>query len=249
MQDTGPKTVEERLAQAEQALERSERLAVASRYAGAIVHEVNNPLEAITNLVYLTKAQKDDPNQVYENMLIIEEQLRTLGRVTNQALTFHREQAEAKDFNLVEIAESALKLHADKLIRHGITVERRFLGPAIARVYGSEILQVVSNLILNAVEALPRGQGRLCVRVGRHSQSVHITISDNGPGIPERFAARLFEPYVTSKISGTGLGLWLSKRIVSKHRGTLRFRTSQKAHRRGTAFRISLPCGEINQER
>src|SRR5580658_1296379 len=91
-----------RLEQAERALERSERLAVASRYAGAILHEVNNPLEAITNLVYITKAGKDNPAQVFENMTVIEDQLKTLGRVTRQALTFHREQAEAGEHDLVE---------------------------------------------------------------------------------------------------------------------------------------------------
>src|SRR5580698_3067034 len=167
-----------RLEIAERALERSERLAVASRYAGAIMHEVNNPLEAITNLVYLTKIQKGDPKQVFENMLVIEGQLETLGRVTSQALTFHREQAEAKEFDLVDIAESALRLHADKLSRHQISIDRQFQGPARATVFGSEILQVLSNLILNAVDALPRGEGRISIRVKSRGQRVHILISD-----------------------------------------------------------------------
>ena len=241
MEKANEQTLRERLNQAEKALERSERLAVASRYAGAIMHEVNNPLEAITNLVYLTKIQKDSPQQVFENMLVIEEQLETLGRVTSQALTFHREHAEAKEFDLVDIAESALRLHADKLARHQISVDRQFRGPAKATVFGSEILQVLSNLILNAVDALPRGEGRISVRVKSSGQRVHILISDNGEGIPDDFSSRLFEPYITSKISGTGLGLWLSHRIISKHRGTLRFRTSRKKGRSGTSFRISLP--------
>jgi signal transduction histidine kinase len=247
MDMTNEQTLRERLNQAERALERSERLAVASRYAGAIMHEVNNPLEAITNLVYLTKIQKGDPRQVFENMLVIEEQLATLGRVTSQALTFHREHAEAKEFDLVDIAESALRLHADKLARHQISVDRRFQGPAKATVFGSEILQVLSNLILNAVDALPRGQGRISVRVKSRGQSVHILVSDNGEGIADEFSSRLFEPYVTSKISGTGLGLWLSHRIVSKHRGTLRFRSSRKQGRSGTSFRISLPLAQLAQ--
>jgi signal transduction histidine kinase len=147
--------LQERLDLAERALEKSERLAVASRYAGAIMHEVNNPLEAITNLVYLTKTQKEDSAQVLDNMLVIEEQLQILGKVTRQALTFHREHTDARECDLVEIAESALKLHADKLHRHGITVDRQFRGPASANVFGSEILQVISNLVLNAVDALP----------------------------------------------------------------------------------------------
>lgn len=205
------------------------------------MHEVNNPLEAITNLVYLTKIQSDQPNQVVENMIVIEDQLKTLGRVTSQSLTFHREQQEAKEIDLVEIAESALKLHSDKLTRHRIEVTRRFRGPALATVFGSEILQVVSNLILNAVDVLQNGQGRICVGVRRCPQCINMTVSDNGPGIPDSFAAHLFEPYVTSKASGTGLGLWLSRRIITKHGGSLRFRTSLTQGSTGTTFRISLP--------
>jgi signal transduction histidine kinase len=244
MDKANEQTLRERLHQAEMALERSERLAVGSRYAGAIMHEVNNPLEAITNLVYLTKIQKDIPHQVFENMLVIEEQLKTLGRVTSQALTFHREHAEAKESDLVDIAESALRLHADKLARHRITIDRQFRGPAKATVFGSEILQVLSNLILNAVDALPRGEGRMSVRVRSSGQRVHILVSDNGEGIPDNFSSRLFEPYITSKISGTGLGLWLSQRIVAKHKGRPRFRTSRTKGRSGTSFRISLPSNQ-----
>jgi signal transduction histidine kinase len=230
-----------RLELAERALERSERLAVASRYAGAIMHEVNNPLEAITNLVYLTKSGKDNPAQVLEYMAVIEGQLKILGRVTKQALTFHREHSDASEFDLVEIAEAALKLHSDKLNRHKIQVERRFHGPAMVRVSGSQILQVVSNLILNAVEVLSRGEGRICVSVKRCPGCSQMTVSDNGPGIPEHYESRLFEPYVTSKASGTGLGLWLSTRIITKHQGTLRFRTSRREGKTGTTFRIQLP--------
>lgn len=241
MYDSSQSELKKRLDQAELALERSERLAVAGRYASAIMHEVNNPLEAITNLVYLTKLDKDDPARVFENMLIIEQQLRIVGRVTSQALTFQREKSEAKEVDLVDITESALKLHADKIARHGVQVDRRLDGPALSKVIGSEILQVVSNLILNAVDALPRGEGRLSVRVKTRGPCVLITVADNGSGIASHVSARLFEPYVTSKNSGTGLGLWLSKRITTKHSGTLRFRTSQRTGRCGTSFRISLP--------
>jgi signal transduction histidine kinase len=230
-----------RLEQAEAALARSERLVIASRYAGAIMHEVNNPLEAITNLVYLTKQQRDDPDQVVRNMEIIDEQLVTLGRVTSQALTFHRQQNEAKEVDLVEIATSAIKLHADRLARHGVVLEQRFRGPAIAKVFGTEILQVISNLLMNAIDAVPANEGRLLIGVKLAGNCVHICVHDSGPGIPESVVDRLFEPYATSKPAGTGLGLWLSKRIVSKHRGSLRFRTSRSRGACGTMFRISLP--------
>ena len=174
-------------------------------------------------------------------MLVIEDQLKTLGKVTSQALTFHRGQQTAKAIDLVEIAESARKLHSNKFIRHRVVVERRLRGPAIAKVFGSEILQVVSNLILNAVDAFGGEEGTVCIGVKTCPQCGHITVSDNGPGIPESFAARLFGPYVTSKSNGTRLGLWLSGRIIAKHGGTLRFRTSRTVGKTGTTFRINLP--------
>lgn len=211
------------------------------------MHEVNNPLEAITNLVYLTKTQKNDPAVVLQNMGIIEQQLAILSQVTGQALTFHRAQAEARDWDLAEVAESALKLHTEKIARHGITVESSFQRPVVTRAFGTEILQVVSNLLLNAMDALPRENGRISLRVRTRGQYVHITISDNGGGMPAHVAGRLFEPYMTTKTQGTGLGLWLSKRIIVKHNGTLRFRTSQKPDHCGTSFRITLPLTSVSR--
>jgi len=233
--------LQEKLDQAELALERSERLVIANQHAGAIMHEVNNPLEAITNLVYITKHQPDDPKQVFDNMCLIEQQLEALSQVTHQSLTFHREQGNAKEFDLADIAESALNIYAEKIVRHGVIVTRQFSRPAPIHVFGSEILQVVSNLILNALDALPLLGGYLTVRVKPNRRFTNLMVSDNGQGIPDELARKLFQPYVTGKSTGTGLGLWLSKRIIARHQGTLTFRSSQKGRRPGTSFRISLP--------
>ncbi len=247
MDEASQTDLKQRLRRAEGALERCERMALANRFAGAIMHEVNNPLEAITNLVYITKTQNNDPTVVSENMEIIEQQLAILGHVTGQALTFYRAQSEARDWDLAEIAASALKLHTEKIARHGITVDSSFQHPAVICAFGTEILQVISNLLLNSMDALPKEDGRISLRVRTHGQSVHITISDNGSGMPPRVAGRLFEPYMTTKTQGTGLGLWLSKRIIVKHNGTLRFRTSQKPSQCGTSFRITLPLTSVTQ--
>ena len=247
MHEASQTDLKQRLRQVEGALEQCQKMALASRLAGALMHEVNNPLEAITNLVYLTKLRNDDPALVSENMGIIEQQLAILSKVTSQALTFHRTQAEAHDWDLVAIAESSLKLHSDKITRHGVTVDSRFQRPAVTRVFGTEILQVVSNLILNALDALPRENGRLSFRVRTHGEAIHITLADNGSGIPAHVAKRLFEPYMTTKTQGTGLGLWLSNRIIVKHGGMLRFRTSQKSGRNGTTFRITLPVTSLSR--
>jgi signal transduction histidine kinase len=234
-----------RLDQCEQALQRCEQLAVASRYAGAVMHEVNNPLAAIANLVFLTKLQAANRAQVLENMDVIETQLLTLGNVTRRVLAFHRDQGEATESDLIEIVESALKLHSERLLSSKVSLRRDFRGPAIVSVFGGEILQLISNLLLNALEALPSEQPKLCVRVQARPNAVHITVSDNGTGMPSHVRKTLFEPYVTTKQTGTGLGLWLSQRIVDKHRGRICVRTSQREGRRGTTFRLSWSaCGQ-----
>jgi len=225
----------------ESGLAKCERLSVASRYASAVMHEVNNPLEAINNLVYIAKLDRSDPDQTLEYLELIEEQLGVLSTITRQTLSFHREQVEAKDSDLVEIAESALKLYASRIAKSLVTVSRRSPEIVIASCVASEILQVVSNLILNALDALPIKDAQLSVRVHRGTKVLTITIADNGSGIPDHLVSTLFQPFHTGKSTGTGLGLWVSSQIVAKHRGTIRYRTSRRPGRTGTVYRVSLP--------
>jgi signal transduction histidine kinase len=233
----------ERLRIAEESLSRSERLAIAGRFAGAIIHEVNNPLEALSNLVYLTKQEAQDPENVRRNMRVAETQLDRLGEITRKTLSFYREQSYPKPFDLVEIAESALRIHAHRLSSRSIELRKQLPNQLIVRASGGEILQVLSNLILNAIDALPENGAVLHLRLKTDKKRAHITISDNGHGIPPAIRKKLFEAYVSNKSSGTGIGLWLSKRILDKHQGTIRFRSSHEPGRSGTTFRVSLPIG------
>ena len=230
-----------RLKLSEAALQRCEKLSVASRYAGAIMHEVNNPLSAITNLVYLTKTEPNIPQKVEEYMTLVEDQLKTLAAVTRHVLAFHREQVSAKDFDIIDLMESALKLHNTRLTAGDVALIRDFHPPAVASVFGSEILQVVSNLLLNSLDALPKRDAKLRIRVETRNEAVHITVSDNGSGMSPETLKNLFQPYMTTKNEGTGLGLWLSYRIVKKHQGKLIVRSSQAEGRQGTTFRLSIP--------
>jgi C4-dicarboxylate-specific signal transduction histidine kinase len=241
MSGLSQRAIQDRLERSEQALERCERIAIASQYASVVMHEVNNYLESITNLVYLTKLQTNIPDQVMVNMESIDKQLKMLATVTRRCLAYHREEQKMKDVDIAEIVQSALKLHYETIARHGVKVEIRCSGPAVASVHEGEILQVISNLLLNALDALPPADGRLSIQVMDRHPWVQIVISDNGTGIPDDLAKNLFEPFVTSKPTGTGLGLWLSKRIIAKNKGTLRFTTSQSAKKSGTSFCISLP--------
>jgi len=222
-------------------------MAVANRFAGAIMHEVNNPLEAITNLVFLTKLNAGNPARVLENMETIDQQLSILGRVTRQSLKFHHDHSALTECDLVEVAKSALKIHADKIGRHHVSVEPLFCASAKALIYEAEILQVISNLLLNALEALSASQDsrRLLIRVTESGPAAHITIADSGPGIPEHFKHNLFEAYRTSKPAGTGLGLWISKRIIDRHRGSIRLKSSRTIGSSGTTFRVSIPLARV----
>jgi signal transduction histidine kinase len=236
--------LKDRLRKAEESLRRNEKLAIAGRYAGAVMHEVNNPLEAITNLVYLTKSEAHDAESVRRNMRVVEAQLVRLGEITRQTLSFYREEAGAKDFDLVEIAESALRIHSHRFCAKSIAVRKELPQRLVARVFAGEILQVFSNLILNALDALPDNDGILCLRLRKFNEHVHILIADNGHGIHPSLHKGPFEPYVTNKKEGTGVGLWLSKRIIENHRGTIRFRSSLLSGKSGTVFLLTLPVEE-----
>ena len=238
----------ERLRKSEEALQRSERLAVASRYAGAVMHEVNNPLEALTNLIYLTKAAPHDVSAVITNMEIADSQLVRLSEITRKTLAFYREQAVAKDFDLVEIAESALLIHSRRAKNQNVGIRQDFRGPAKAKVFAGEILQVASNLIINALDAMPKTGGLLTLRVKTQSGKVHLSVEDNGGGIPPQVAKVMFEAHQTTKSHGTGLGLWLSKGIAERHKGTITYRCKNRPGKTGTIFRLSLPVSETVSE-
>jgi signal transduction histidine kinase len=235
----------ERLRIAEESLQCSERLAVASRYAAAIMHEVNNPLEALTNLVYLTKHDPRNVSAVIKNMEIAESQLSRLGEITRTTLSFYREQTEAKDFDLVEIAESALLIHSRRAQRQKVEIRKEIKGPAKARVFAGEILQVLSNLIINALDALPETGGIMTLRLKTLKGKVHISVADNGSGITPAMSKVMFRPHQTTKSDGTGLGLWLSKGIAERHNGTITYRCETRPGKTGTTFRLTLPMSPM----
>jgi signal transduction histidine kinase len=230
-----------RLLIAEESLRRSERLAIAGRYAGAVMHEVNNPLDAIGNLVYLIKTAANDSEQVFKHALVIESQLARLGEITRRTLSFYREDAAPKAFDLVAIAEAALRLHLQGLPAGRITVTKQF--PETASVLGheGELLQVLSNILLNALEALPEQDASLRLRIRVVGKNLQMAIADNGHGIPAALRSSLYQPFATGKSKGTGIGLWLSKQIVERHHGTIRFRSSQLLGKSGTVFLLTVP--------
>jgi signal transduction histidine kinase len=232
------------LRRAQEALQRSEQFALAGRFAGAIMHEINNPLEAITNLVYLAKLQAHDAEKVRCYAQQAEEQLDLVRTIARQTLSFYREQHRAHEVDVVELLESALRIHTKYLLEKQVDIQRRLPETLVIQGNSGELLQVLSNLIVNALEAIS-DRGRLYLRARSGNEQVHITVADDGCGIPEELRRNLFVPFHTSKgESGTGLGLWLSKTLIEKHRGRIRWRSSVRVGRSGTAFRISLATSQ-----
>ncbi len=230
---------------AERALQRSEKLATAGRLTAAIAHEINNPLEAITNLLYLARR---DPARAEQHMEMAEREVQRIADIAQQTLGFVREVSEAKSLDVAETLDEVLQLYSPKFISRHIELRKEFEVGCEVRGFSGELRQLFSNLIVNAVDAMPEG-GRLRVRVsrthepdGRGRAGVRVTVADTGIGIPAEDRPRLFEPfYTTKKDSGTGLGLWLSQGIVRKHDGTIQVRTSTQPGRSGTIFSLFLP--------
>ena len=237
--------IESRLRSMEEMLERNAQLTLANQYHSAIMHEVNNPLEAMVNLVYLLQHDEPLPPRASGLVQTLDEQLQVMTQVARSALSYSRDQTRLKPVDLIQVAESALKLHVGKITERRIAVKKRFRTRAKCHGISGELLQLLSNLILNALDAVAEVErGALHIRVHRGSSGVHITIADNGSGVPERVAPTLFTPNVTSKQNGTGLGLWLSKRILDRHKGDIRMRTSRRPGKSGTVFRVTLPHAE-----
>ena len=233
----------------EAALRKSEKLAATGRLAASIAHEINNPLEAITNLLFLLGnfCQLENPAANYVAMA--EHEAKRIAEITQQTLRFYRQSTLPARANMAELLDSVLGLYHGRLAALGITVERRYDPAMDLFCFSGEIRQVFANLVGNAIDA-SSGGGRLCVRARRsnHWQSgqagVRFTVADTGTGMDAPVRARLFEAFFTTKeVTGTGLGLWVSQEIVLKHSGTIRVRSRKTVEGRpgGTVFEIFIP--------
>lgn len=234
----------------EEALRITEKLANTGRMAATIAHEINNPLEAITNLVYLISVapELDDDTRRYVDMAQAE--LARVTHISKQTLGFYRQSNLLADISLTEVADGVLTLLERKLAAAHIEVITRFDTPAVVKGYAGELRQVISNLVLNAMEAVGKN-GKIYLHIYEShdwrtgQRGVRFTILDSGIGIPDSKRSSIFEPFFTTKQErGTGLGLWVSNGIVHKHGGYMRVRSSQHPVGHGTCFSVFLPWKE-----
>ncbi len=230
---------------AQAALLQAEKLAAAGRLAASISHEINNPLESVTNLLFLALSQDLSP-EVRHFLTQADQELERVTHIATQTLKFYRQSTKPTSADLGALVDSVLQLLSGRLRNMNVEVERRYDARDKITCFEGELRQVFTNLIGNAVDAMPRTGARLIIhtKVVRVSSSdgqggIQVTIADNGHGIPPDLASRIFEPFYTTKGShGTGLGLWVTKEIVAKHKGSIRVRSVPG---RGTVFVIVIP--------
>jgi PAS domain S-box-containing protein len=240
---------------AESALIQSEKLAAVGRLASSISHEINNPLEAITNLLYLIALSDDLPDGVRNYVQIAQAELSRVCQIATQTLRFHRQAVRATQVSPADLVDAVLNLYHGRLANSGIHVEACYSTTTTVLCFENDIRQVLNNLIANSIDAMRQG-GRLIVRAHdamdysaaarpRGRRGIRISIADTGHGMSPAVRRRLFEPFYTTKdLNGTGLGLWISAGIVDRHRGRLTFRSTEHPIHHSTVFSLFLPCVE-----
>jgi PAS domain S-box-containing protein len=234
----------------EEALRRTEKLAATGRLAASIAHEINNPLEAITNLLFLLRKFSKLDAQALNYVTMAQEEVRRMSEITQQTLRFYRQSTLPARSNMAELLDSVLNLYSVRLSTLGIRLDRDYDAEMDLYCFAGEVRQVIANLVSNAMDATNSG-GHLIVRARRSrdwsdsgKDGVRFTVADTGCGMEDGVRQRLFEAFFTTKgITGTGLGLWVSHEIVAKHNGTVRVRSrvASNGGPSGTVFQMFLP--------
>jgi len=237
----------------EDALRRTEKLAAVGRLSASIAHEINNPLEAITNLLYLIRRQDGLDGKSVEYAELAEHEVARMSEIVQQTLRFHRQSTKPGAANVGEILDSVISLHRGRVKALQISIHRDYRGDVELFCFAGEMRQLFANLIGNALDAMPAHGGSLALEI-RKSQcwrepcvsGVRVTVADTGCGMSPATRRRIFEPFFTTKeATGTGLGLWVSAEIIQKHGGTVRVRSRHLQDRgdgrSGTVFMVFLP--------
>jgi PAS domain S-box-containing protein len=233
--------------QAEEALRETEKLAAMGRVAGIIAHEINNPLAAITNTLYLVRNHPSLDDTARHFADVAEQELQRVSHITRQTLSFYRESKQPIAVNISELIDDVLELQERALTSSRIRLSKRYFATPVVQGFPVELRQVFLNLIGNAIQAMPEG-GTLGVHVREttdwhgHRRGMAISVLDTGVGIRSEDVKRLFQPFFSTKSTkGTGLGLWISKGIVQKYDGNLICRTFHGNRGNVTCFRVFLP--------
>jgi len=239
--------------QLEEKLRTTEKLAATGRLAATIAHEINNPLEAITNLLYLAQTDPSSSPKLREYLKIAEEELDRVAQMAKQTLGFYRDSTLPTNFDAAITIRDVLAIYARRAASWKIIIETDLDEGCQAFGFAGEFRQVISNLIANALDAMSGSGGRLLIRARKSrelrdgAESLRISIADTGTGIPVEQQGKVFDAFFTTKPHfGTGLGLWLSRGILEKHGGSIRIRSSVAAGRSGTVVSLLWPLRPVS---
>ncbi len=240
---------------AEDALIKTEKLASVGRMAAVLAHEINNPLEAVTNILFLAQTTEGLPEAARKYLALADTELRRIAHITRQTLGFYRESSAPINIQVATLLTSVCDLlHAKTISKHAV-IEKRCDPNLQLFAFEGEMRQVLSNLLLNSLEALAEG-GKIVLRASSFTSaenglhSIRIAVADNGEGISDDAIDQIFDPFFTTKGSvGNGLGLWVCKQIVEKHGGTIRVRSRVEGRMQGTTFWLILPVGAHSIEK
>jgi signal transduction histidine kinase len=244
----------EAIRQNEERLRKMEKMAAAGMLAWSLAHEINNPLAAVMNSLYLLRTYPALDETARGFAITGATELDRVARIAKQMLSYHHSGAQPSDLDMSEVVNESLTIFADRFHRTGVNVTRKLHPGSFIFGVADEIRQVVDNLLLNAVEAMPDG-GQLTISVspcGNSDQSrkegVRITIADSGPGISKELRSQIFDAFFTTKPEkGAGLGLWVARGIITKYGGTIRLKSSNVPGRSGAVFSVFLPSHTITK--
>jgi PAS domain S-box-containing protein len=237
---------------AEGALRDSEKIAAVGRLASSIAHEINNPLEAITNLLYLVEVESD-PSQAKDFIALAQHEMARVANIVTQTLRFHRQSTRAKDVSLPDTVDGVITLFIGRSANSEVTITRQYRTKKMIVGYEGDLRQVFANLIANALDASSHN-GHITVRVREATdwstgrRGVSVTTADDGQGMPNETRRRIFEPFFTTKDqTGTGLGLWVTAEILQNHQAKVKVRSRVNGKYRGTTFSIFFPLDGVEK--
>jgi signal transduction histidine kinase len=230
----------------EEVLRKTDKLNAAARLSATMAHEINNPLAAVVNLLFVAKNMPEMPPRATEFLTQAEQELERVTHITRQTLGFYRETTAMEPVDIPGLVESVLRFYARKLAAKSINIDRAFQACPPVNAVAGELRQAVSNLVANAIDAVGEGE-TISVSVHPVAENgnayAEVVVADEGPGVAPEHIGHLFEPFFTTKKDiGTGLGLWTTKNIVERHGGTIELKSSRSSDKTmGAAFSIRLP--------
>jgi PAS domain S-box-containing protein len=224
----------------------TEKLAATGRLAATIAHEINNPLESVLNLLYLSRISRSATREkINEYLLTAEQELTRVSQIARHTLGFYRDTSVPSEVDLARVLDDVLTIYNSRLSAANIQVVKQFQPVPPLHALRGELHQIFSNLVSNAIDAM-RGGGRLLLSLTEDEHEgrpgIRALVEDNGSGIAEKNLDRLFEPFFTTKVSvGTGLGLWVVKQFIQDHGGAITVESTTGVNDHGTRFMIFLP--------